>query len=101
MNKDNDKVLIDAAITIAEDERNAMENHNKLNGQRITIDETTTETHKNKKTIRHRGKNMGNAFSTANCHRINSFTCDGNHVHIRNSPIISTYHLDNKATTLT
>ena len=78
-----------------------MDNHNKPNGQRITINKTTTDTHKNKTKIRQRGKNTRNAFSTATGRRINSITHAGKHLHFRNRPVIAMYHQDDEATTLT
>ena len=51
VNKDNDAVLINAAITIAEDERNVMDKYNMTGGRWVTIIETKTDTHKNKPTI--------------------------------------------------
>ena len=78
-----------------------MEKHNITKGRQVNIDETPKDTHKNKTTICQRSKNMGNAFSTANHRRINSITCDGKHVHFRNSPTISTYHQYNEAKMLT
>ena len=90
MNKDNDKELIDAAITLAEDERNVMAKNNITNVQRVTIDAAHTDKHKNKTTIRQRGKNMGNAFSIATRRCINVITRDSKHVQFISSPTITT-----------
>ena len=65
VNKNNDKELIDAAITLAEDERTARAKNDITNVKRVTIDASHTATHKNKTALSQRGKNMGNAFNTA------------------------------------
>ena len=88
-NRHNDEVLINAAIKLAENERNVMDKHNTTKERQVTINETQTDT---KKTIRKRSENTGNAFSTATHRRINSITRDGKHVHFRKSPTIVTYH---------
>ena len=101
MNKYNDKVLINKAITLEEDKRNVMEKHDITNGRQVTIDETPTDTHKNKTTICQRGKSMGNSSSTATHRRINSIIRDGKHVQFINSPTIAMYHQNDEATILT
>ena len=88
--KDNDKVLINEAIKLAADKRNVVDKHTMTKGRKVTIDENHTDTPKNKTTIRHRSKNIGNAFSAATHRRINSITRDGKHVQFRNSPTIVT-----------
>ena len=65
VNKNNEEELINAAITLAEVERTGMAKNNITNVRRVIIDAAQTATHKNKTTIRQRGKNTGNAFSTA------------------------------------
>ena len=45
-NKDNGAVLINAAIILAEGERNVMDKHNMIRGRRVTINETQTDTYK-------------------------------------------------------
>ena len=51
-NNNNDKELIDAAITLAEDERTARAKNDITNVKQVTIDASHTATHKNKTTIR-------------------------------------------------
>ena len=45
-NKYNDEVIIDAAMKLAEHERNVMDKHNITKGQQVTIYETPTNTQK-------------------------------------------------------
>ena len=45
-NKNNDEVLINAAIKLSEDERKTMDKHNVTKWREVTIDETNTDTHK-------------------------------------------------------
>ena len=92
---------MDAAMTLAEDERNIMPKNNITKVRQVTINAAHTATHKNKTTIRHRRKNMGNAFSTATRRRINSMTRDSKHLQFRSNSTIATYHHDDKATLLT
>ena len=75
-NKNNDAVLINAAITMKENEGNIMDKHNMTRGQQFTFNETQTDTNRNKPTIR-QGANRGNSFSTTTHHRTNSITRDG------------------------
>ena len=90
-NKFNKNIIKNKAITMAEDGCNVMKKHKMTKGQQDTINETQTDTHKNKPTICQRAK-IENAFITATHHRTNSITRDGKHVHIRNSPTIDNYH---------
>ena len=99
-NKDNDAVIINAAITLAEDECNVMDKDNMTTAVQVTINEAQTYTHQSKPTI-HQINNIGNAFSTAIPHRTYSMTRDGNHVQFRNSPTIATYHKYDNTTMLT
>ena len=48
MINNDEEVIINAAIKLAEYERNVMDNHSITNGRQVTIDETPTDTHKNK-----------------------------------------------------
>ena len=52
-NKDDDEVLVNAAITLSEDESNIMDKHNMTRGRQVTIDETQIDTHfKNQQSAR-------------------------------------------------
>ena len=90
-NKDNDSVIINAAIKLADDEINIMEKHKMTIRQQVTIYENQTDTHKAKPTIRQRA-NVGNAFSTETHKPTNRITCDVKHVHFRHRYTIATYH---------
>ena len=94
-NKDNDSVIINAAIKLADDERNVMDKHNMTRGQQVTINEIQTDTHKIKPTICQRA-NVGNAFNKATHRRTNIISHDGKYVHFRHRPTISTYHKHDK-----
>ena len=48
-NKDNDAVLINAAITLAEDDHNFMDKHKMTRGQQVTINETQIDKHEKTK----------------------------------------------------
>ena len=98
-NKDNEEVLINAEIKIAEDERNTIDKHHMIKGIQVTIDETQTDTHRNIRTI-HQRTNMVNAFSTGTHSLTKSITREGNNIHFRNRPTIPTYHQHDKATTM-
>ena len=50
-NRKNDKVLINAAIKLAEDERNVMNKGIMTKGQQVTINETQIDTHEQKSAI--------------------------------------------------
>ena len=100
-NKNNDKKLIDAAITLAEDERTFMAKYDKTNMRQVNIDAAHTATHKNKTTILQKGNNMGNAFSTATRRLISSIKRDDKNVQFRRNPKITIYYHDDNTTMLT
>ena len=61
-NTNNDNKLINAAITISEDERTVRAKNDITNVRRVTIDAAHTATDKTKTTIHQRGKNVGNTI---------------------------------------
>ena len=100
-NKNNDEELINAAITLAEDEVTVIYKNDITNVRQVNIDASHTATHKDKITIRQRGMNMGNAFSTETQSIIKSIKRDGKLVQFRRNPTIATLYNDNNATMLT
>ena len=99
-NKNNDEELIDAAITLAEDEITVIYKNDITNVRQVNIDASHTATHKDKITIRQRGMNMGNAFSTETQSIIKSIKRDGKLVQFRRNPTIATYYHDDNTTML-
>ena len=61
-NTNNDNKLINAAITISEDERTVRAKNDITNVRRVTIDAAHTATDKTKTTIHQREKNVGNTI---------------------------------------
>ena len=99
-NKDNDAVIINAAIKLADDDCTVMDKQNMNSGRQVTINENQIDTHKTKPTI-YQISNVGNALSTATNRCTNSIARDGKHVLIRNKPTIAKYHKHNETTMLT
>ena len=100
-NKNNDEELIDAAITLAEDEHTVMAKSDITNLRRVTTDAAHTATHKNKISNHQREKYVGHAIKTETRRLINSIKRDGKHVKFRRNPTIATFYNDNGATMLT
>ena len=66
-NRNDDDEIIDAAITLAEDERTIMSKKDSANVHRVTINAAHTATDRiktTKTTLLQRGRNMGHAIST-------------------------------------
>ena len=75
-NRNDDDEIIDAAITLSEDERTIMSKKDSANVHRVTINAAHTATDKTKTKILHRVRNMGNAISTETRRILHIITCD-------------------------
>ena len=100
-NRNDDDEIIDAAITLAEDERTIMSKKDSANVHRVTINAAHTATDKTKTKILHRVRNMGNAISTETRRILHIITCDSKHVQFRRKPTFATFYDNEKSTMLT
>ena len=100
-NKNNDDVLIDAAITIAEYERTVMAKNDITDVRQVTIDASHTAAYKNNTKILQMEEHVANTISTETRRIINNIKRDGKHVKFRRNPTIATLYNDDDATMLT
>ena len=94
-NTNNDDKLINAAITLEEDERTSRAKKDFTNVCRVTIDAAHTAIDKIKTTILQRVRNVRNAVITETRRLINSITLDVKQVQFRRRPAIATFYNDN------
>ena len=99
-NRNNDGEIINAAITLAEDERTVMAKNYITNVHRVTIDAAHTATDRTKTAILQRGRNMGHAISTETQCLLHSIPRDSKHVQFRRKPTIATFYEEDDATML-
>ena len=100
-NKNNDDEIIDAAITLAEDEPIVMAKNEITNVRQVTINAARMATDRTKTTILRRGINVGHAISIETRRLLHRITHDSKHVQLRRKPKIATFYDKDDATILT